>query len=286
METPIQHVSDTAFWVAAYRMLESERPDALFHDPLAKVLAGEQGEMIAKRMGNHQAMAWSISLRTHMIDDYIQKALMNGVELVLNLGTGLDTRPYRLNLPPTLTWVEADFPQIIDFKESRLKNEKPRCQLERHKIDLSVTAAREAFLAEINSRGKKTLTLTEGVVPYLSEEDVAALANNLAAQSNFRLWITDYFSPFFMELHRKGKIGSRLLQNAPFRFSPRNWEQFFRENGWTLREMRYTSIEGKKLGRKPPIPFLMRLLMPLFPASQKQKFAKMTGYALLEKRSS
>jgi O-methyltransferase involved in polyketide biosynthesis len=36
-ETLIANVSDTSFWVAHYRAVESERPDALFRDPLAKV---------------------------------------------------------------------------------------------------------------------------------------------------------------------------------------------------------------------------------------------------------
>ncbi len=34
-EQLIGHVSDTAFWVAHYRAMEGQRPDALFHDPLA-----------------------------------------------------------------------------------------------------------------------------------------------------------------------------------------------------------------------------------------------------------
>jgi O-methyltransferase involved in polyketide biosynthesis len=37
---PIRNVSDTALWVATYRALESERPDALFNDPFARRLAG------------------------------------------------------------------------------------------------------------------------------------------------------------------------------------------------------------------------------------------------------
>ena len=43
-------VSDTARWVAYYRGLESERPDALFHDPWARRLAGERGRQMAERM--------------------------------------------------------------------------------------------------------------------------------------------------------------------------------------------------------------------------------------------
>ena len=39
----IEHVSDTALLVAAFRARESARPDALFRDPLAARVAGEKG---------------------------------------------------------------------------------------------------------------------------------------------------------------------------------------------------------------------------------------------------
>jgi len=41
---------------------------------------------------------------------------------------GLDARPYRMNLPPTLQWIEVDFQDIIAYKEETLANEKPRCR--------------------------------------------------------------------------------------------------------------------------------------------------------------
>jgi len=40
---PISSVSDTARWVALYRAMESDRPDALFRDPYARRLAGAAG---------------------------------------------------------------------------------------------------------------------------------------------------------------------------------------------------------------------------------------------------
>jgi len=44
---PLRHISDTALWVAVYRAEESERTDAVFHDPYASKLAGERGTQIA-----------------------------------------------------------------------------------------------------------------------------------------------------------------------------------------------------------------------------------------------
>ena len=42
----ISHVSDTARWTALYRATETARPDALFSDLLAELLAGEHGRAI------------------------------------------------------------------------------------------------------------------------------------------------------------------------------------------------------------------------------------------------
>jgi hypothetical protein len=137
-EKPVQHVSDTAHWIAHYRALESARKDALFKDPLAAVLAQARGGEISGRLGFSKAMGWSVAIRTFVIDQFILNAVADGVDTVVNLGAGLDTRPYRLNVPAQLKWIEADFPQIIEFKEGHLKNEKPRCDLRRVRLDLSI----------------------------------------------------------------------------------------------------------------------------------------------------
>ena len=54
MSGEIEHVSDTAFWVATFRAPESERADAVFEDPLAGILAGEKGREIVKSMAGHR----------------------------------------------------------------------------------------------------------------------------------------------------------------------------------------------------------------------------------------
>ena len=46
MTQVIESVSDTAFMVAGFRALETERPEPLFRDPLAWKLAGEHGRNI------------------------------------------------------------------------------------------------------------------------------------------------------------------------------------------------------------------------------------------------
>ncbi len=287
MAESIEQVSDTAFWVAYYRWVETQRKDALFHDPLAIKLAGERGRKLARHMGIEKAMAWSMALRTHVIDTYILEAIKGGVDLVVNLGAGLDTRPYRLDLSPSFQWIEADFSHVIDYKSDVLKDEQPQCHLERIACDLSDDAARAGLLAGLNARGNKILVLTEGVIPYLSNENVAALARDLHQQSHITHWLTDYFSPFFLKMSQRGKIRSRLAQNAPFLFfpgpEPLDWPRFFAAEGWQVEQMRYIGEEGYRLGRGLPTNWLTRILIKFAPPERLRPYQRMNGYAMLAK---
>ncbi len=65
--------------------------------------------------------------RTYAFDRLIDQALAEGVDLVVNLAAGLDARPYRMALPPSLRWVEVDLPEILDYKTDALASATPRC---------------------------------------------------------------------------------------------------------------------------------------------------------------
>jgi len=107
----IQKVSDTVFWVASYRATESKKSDPLFVDALAEVLVGEFGKSIASSMRPIRKYAyWSVTIRTRLIDDFIYSYVGQGYKTIINLGAGLDTRPYRLSLPQDIQWIEIDFP--------------------------------------------------------------------------------------------------------------------------------------------------------------------------------
>ena len=90
----IQNVSDTARWVAVYRAMETARPDAIFRDPFAARLAGEEGENIVGALKQGRAMAWAMITRTAVMDEVILDAVNNkGVDTVLNLGAGTKPLP-------------------------------------------------------------------------------------------------------------------------------------------------------------------------------------------------
>src|SRR5437879_9863090 len=196
MTAAIEHVSDTARWVALYRAMESERPDALFRDPYARKLAGERGERILASMRKGRAWAWPMVVRTAVMDELILRAIArDGVGTVLNLAAGLDTRPYRLPLLPAPRWVEVDFPDVIAYKQAQLAGERPACALQAVGVDLTAPARRRALFTEVGGAARRVLVVSEGLLVYLTRDQVAALAGDLAAQPSFAWWLIDLASP-------------------------------------------------------------------------------------------
>ena len=282
-ESLIKGVSDTAFMVAAWRAAESERPDALFRDPFAARLAGEHGKAIVASLGKLTMGGWQVVIRTVIIDELIQQAIAAGTGTILNLGAGLDARPYRMNLPASPRWIEVDYPHVIDWTAAQLAGERPRCQLERVKLDLADLPARRRLFAEIAAASPRTLILTEGVVPYLTNDAAGALADDLQVFPG-RAWIVDYFSAATLAYRKKMGI-SRKMSEAPFLFEPPDWFTFFAQHGWKPSEVRYLAPEARKLGRPIPLPPLMRLAMRaarlLAPASKSEGLQKFAGYVVL-----
>jgi methyltransferase (TIGR00027 family) len=282
-DSPITHVSDTAFWVATYRADEGERADALFHDPLAARLVEGRGRAIAAGMADAERLAWAIPIRTRMIDDMLAEAVAAGCDAVVNLGAGLDTRPYRLALPPSLQWIEVDFADTIAFKEERLAGETPRCRLRRVPLDLADAAARRALFDEIDAGARKVFVMTEGVVPYLANAEVAALADDLHARPHFAYWLLDYWSSRIMRLSRIHRRRRQQMRNAPLKFRPDDWTAFFVARGWRVKETRNYVDEAIRLRRPLPSSWRTRLLVKLLPRSVRQKMRQSFGYSVLER---
>jgi len=280
-ESLIKGVSDTAFMVAAWRAAESERSDALFRDPFAARLAGEHGRAIVASLRGFLG-GWQVVIRTLIIDDLIQKALAAGADTIVNLGAGLDARPYRMELPESLHWIEVDYPQVIDWKADKLAGDHPRCRLDRIKLDLADLTGRRALFADLGASSNKILLVTEGVLPYLTADAVAALADDLKTIPGVS-WIVDYFSPETMR-YRKLLALNRHMRAAPFQFEPGDWFGFFAEHGWKPVEMRYLADEAVRKRRRMPLPFSVRLLVKirrLLSGGKDDGLQRYAGYAVL-----
>jgi len=279
-EPLVRNVSDTARWVAAFRARETERADALFRDPYARRLAGERGERIAQALPLRRGRDWTLPIRTYLFDAFIVEGLAQGVDLVVNLAAGLDARPYRMDLPPSLRWVEVDLPEILDYKEGILAGETPRCALRRVRLDLSDETSRRPLFEELGREGTRALILTEGLLIYLTPEQVGGLARDLAVPASFQRWALDLSSPGLKRMLDR-EVGPRLTEaRAPFQFAPAEGPGFFEPYGWRAVDVRSFF---KWAAKKNRLPLWMRLLALLPESKGRQGNAPWAAVCLLGK---
>ncbi len=280
--TPITHVSDTALWVACYRALETERPDAIFRDPYARRLAGERGFKILDALPEGRKMSWPLVTRTAVMDEIILRCIgADGIDTVLNLAAGLDARPWRLPLPPALRWIDVDLPDMLDYKHSVIGGERAACVYEQVRVDLADGFARRELLRSVGAASRRVLVITEGLLIYLQEQQVTNLARDLHDIPSMQLWLTDLASPGLLKMMEKNWAPAARAGNAPFVFGPSDGPGFFAALGWREVEYRSTFFEGRRLGRTMKFSWLWAFLDKFSPPARREaarRFATIVLY--------
>jgi methyltransferase (TIGR00027 family) len=280
----IENVSDTARWVAVYRAMETSRPDAIFRDPFADRLAGQRGHEITDAMKNGRAMAWPMIVRTAVFDEIILDAVRNkGVDLVVNLAAGLDARPWRMPLPASLHWVDVDLPGILNYKTETLRDEKPVCRYEAVTADLRDIELRRELFSRLGAGSRRALVLSEGLLIYLTPEQVGSLATDLHAQPSFQEWLIDLASPQLLK--RMGRTWGKTVAagNAPFLFGPAESTEFFRPYGWREAQFRSMWDEATRLHRTMKGAWFWNLIGRFYPPRVREQMRRFSGIVLMER---
>ncbi|MCK5571619.1 MAG: SAM-dependent methyltransferase [Bacteroidetes bacterium] len=219
-------VSRTAQGAAAGRAIENHRPreDRLFEDPFARGLLKPAYRLIvdvmrvrrirepllAMRERQFPGAIGNLLCRTRYIDDAFHDALQKGLDQVVLLGAGFDSRAYRIPRIERTRVFEVDHPATQAYKRSRLRlilDAPPShvtfvpVDFDRQKLD---GAMREAgFRADA-----KTFFLWEGVTQYITAE---------AVDDTFR-WVSGSAAAgsriVFTYIHKGILDGSFLANNA------------------------------------------------------------------------
>src|SRR5262249_31376063 len=175
-----------------------------------------------------------------------------------------------------------DLPGILDYKETKLADARSVCRVERVRLDLSDAAARRALFARIGASSKHVVTVTEGLLVYLTREEVGALASDLHANASFRWWIIDIASPDLMRWMQKRYQKSLAAAGAPLKFAPEEGTDFYRPFGWKTVEFRSSLGESRKLRRAPGWSWIIDLI-GLFSRERRERMYRMGGVVLLER---
>jgi methyltransferase (TIGR00027 family) len=273
--------SRTAEYAALFRALETARPpgERLFGDPLAVAFLRpplRAGVTLAKLpiLGRLVPAVvdrrWpgprpSAVVRTRVIDDALQRALDRGIDQLVLLGAGYDSRPYRLQPAHRVRVFEVDHPSTQAVKRRvvvELFGETPAhvrfvpVDFDRQRLDVAMAAAGLAA-------GQRTYFVWEGVLAYLTPD---------AADATLR-WASAVSGPgseiAFTYVHRGLLDGTRHFAHAgpwvdsvraagePFvlGLDPETLGAHLAERGWRLLEDLSTTealaIHGRDVRRVP-----------------------------------
>jgi methyltransferase (TIGR00027 family) len=185
-----------------------------------------------------------ILARTRYIDERMTACLGDGIEQLVILGAGFDSRAYRLVGPDSnVTVFEVDHPATQTVKVAKIKN--LFGGLPDHVAFVPVDFCRDDLSSRLCDSGydrtKKTLFLWEGVIYYLTAEAVDAtfdfVTNHSGCGSSI---IFDYFPLAVVDGTHAGREAQRMHKRVkdwgePFRFGieDNEIEPFLRERGFS-----------------------------------------------------
>jgi methyltransferase (TIGR00027 family) len=183
-----QNVADTAFSIAVVRAEEALRPegDRLFDDPYAGLFAaaGAHATESTQRFLDLPFFRDGVRLRTRYIDDAVREGLKAGLDQVVLLGAGFDTRGLRMPeiAARQASVYEIDIAHQLERKRSVFKSAgvKPPASLAYVPFDFGAPDLASRLISALEAKGFRpgegALFVWEGVIGYI---DDAAIEENL-----------------------------------------------------------------------------------------------------------
>jgi methyltransferase (TIGR00027 family) len=172
-------ISRTAFYCTGVRAVDARSPAPLCGDRYAERFMDDEAWRLFEPFRSFRMPNASNVVRHRMIDELLRARLSEYPRLrVVLIGAGFDSRAFRL---AGGRWLEIDEAPLLDFKEARLPVAECPQPLRRIAIDFATDSLAEklaAFAAE--DPGAPAVAVVEGVLMYLSEQQIRTLATTLA----------------------------------------------------------------------------------------------------------
>jgi len=200
--------SRTAEDATLIRMGESQKgeDERICYDPLAiHFISQETLELLRKNPEIEKekevvfrGVANTIAARVRYFDDFVKKSIGDGIEQLVILGAGYDTRAYRIDgLKENVKVFEVDHPGTQGVKIEKIKElfGSIPAHVEYVSVDFEIESLNQKLLNSGYDSSKKTLFLMEGLTMYIPSEAVDKILSFIVKNSgNGSAVIFDYGS--------------------------------------------------------------------------------------------
>jgi methyltransferase (TIGR00027 family) len=141
--------------------------------------------------------------RTRYIDDAVRDALSQGIEQVVILGAGLDTRPYRLPELEHTRVFEVDLPSVQEDKKKKLHKHFGRLpqQVKFLPIDFDTRSLEAVFKGTAFDPARPAIFVWEGVTQYLAEEAARRTLAFVGTSAPGSMLVFTYVLKSFIDRH-------------------------------------------------------------------------------------
>jgi len=182
--------SSTGYGSAMMRAIENLLPEdkRLFEDPYSEKFLSPFWKfwvvimrppkiwnlLVNMREKSSPGLIGGIICRTRYIDDVLNNAIKEGVETVVNLGAGMDTRAFRISGIENIQYFELDFPELQKAKKAYInkKTGELPSNVSLVPIDFNSQDLGEELKKAGYALSSKTLFIWEGVTQYISKEAI------------------------------------------------------------------------------------------------------------------
>lgn len=280
--------SRTAYGTTLFRAIESKRPEGerVCFDPMASDFLELPVRLIAWSRILRQKTLKSFSdrgleshcgfpvVRTRVIDDLLQDCLNGGIDQLVIIGAGFDSRAYRFKeIPGRVTVFEVDHPATQELKIKKVKR-LLGC-LPGHVVFVPVDLGNDDLRAHLLEKGYvstlKTLFICEGLTLYLSADTLDDMLSFIAECSLYgSVIVFDYADASAVDGTNEDEETKRWLEflkklGEPPRFGIREGEagDFLAGRGFKLlANLSGAELEGeyfKKSGRDQEVASFMAI---------------------------
>ena len=251
----LEGVGATALLTAAARALETEKPQGLLSDPLARALAGSEGfELLALgAMGLVASNGSPLYVVRHRFFDDILLELTetSNIRQVVLVAAGLDTRAFRLDWPDGTRVFEIDQPSVFAHKDAILEAQGAVACADRIVVPADLREDwPEALLSREFDPERPTAWVAEGLLFYLPEPAVHRLLDDtyrLSAPGS--VFATDMISASPGPPQEFKDLFASL--GAPFVFATEDLAGLVQSHGWDAEEIRFDEV-AHRLGTELP----------------------------------
>lgn len=257
-------ISDTAFYCCGVRMEDAERKNSICNDHYARLFMDERAVKIYEPFKSETRPNISNITRCRIIDDIVSGELAkNKNTLIVTIGCGFDTRPYRLSGGD---WIEIDEPQIINYKNEKLPVADCKNRLQRIIIDFS----RESLRSKLENigTGQTVIIVIEGVFMYLEPEAINATLKEIRDLFPGHMLLCDLMTKAFFEKYAQSIHSKLVVTGGTFTARPDKPEKIFIENKYIEIDSTPMMKRAMELGLywselKTPS-FIIRLMLAAF----------------------